>query len=61
MTMNVLHAARDKQLGNVIRMVRNLRLAHLLAEFRHECFVELTIEFGVLPLFVMFFPLILVL
>ena len=59
--MDVLHFARDKKLGNVIRMVRDLCLAHLLANFRHECFVKLPTEFGVLPIFAFLCPAILVL
>ena len=35
-------------------MVRDLRLAHFLPDFCHECFVELATEYGVLPMFAMF-------
>ena len=59
--MDALHSARDQQLGNVVRMVCDLRLAHLLPDFRHECVVELATEFGVLPMLALLFPAILVL
>ena len=42
-------------------MVRDFRLAHFLPDFRHECFVELATEFGVLPIFALLFPAVLVL
>ena len=59
--MDVLHSARDEKLGNAVRMVRDFRLAHFLPDFRHECFVELATEFGVLPIFALLFPAVLVL
>ena len=59
--MDALHSARDEKLGNAVRMVRDLRLAHLLPDFRHECFVELATEFGVLPVFALLSPAVLVL
>ena len=42
-------------------MVRDLRLAHFLSDFRHECFVELATDFGVLPIFALLFSAVLVL
>ena len=59
--MSFTRRETQKKLGNVVRMVRDLRLAHLIPDFRHECVVELATEFGVLPMFTLFFPAVLAL
>ena len=54
--MDALHSARDEELRNALRVVCDLRLAHFLPDFRHERFVQLATELGVLPVFALLFP-----